>query len=1057
MRTIGMLAIAMTIPFSAVAQSPSKPRSTTPPQFVTVVEGNHAVRLRPYADVEESLYEGWEVIHHPGPPIPGVPASHSVTTGNAFGQEPATGKPDSQKPVTGFHGLRFVNSNLRGLGTFTGELKSAEFTLRGDVIDFLIGGGRYKNRTSLDLYVYRNGAYEQVRSSTGDNNLQLERKQWDVSDFKGSRAYLEILDKAPVEPFMHSGDDNPDEQFGFILVDDIRQLDKNGRRVSEAEDNEHNFDFERVKERQHTVSPADIVVDRDAPDQFSEDFSVANAGRFHWSMQRTMLNPSLYKLDVAWTYTGPHLPGVKLGLMTELPIGPKDCQYYLFPDLLYNGNRIGQAAHYLGEDFPEDAMTIPAGYSVEDGEHTYGEWVAPQRNELDAKASVRLQENMQGDRFEAAYLIPPSSQFGQGMGVDVDERLTVDDGFHIAKTFYVYDDAKLGMPGVSNEKQGYGQVLHAAWQLLYPNSPTNPPRSLTDDYELRLHSLLDPYALMQEVNQGGKTYRTWYVGRWELPDDFDFKAERFVPVQYFHHYTGFSWSGMLGRVSYTALDDYLTTHDPNALRVATDTLDLFANEGMSPLGILYQVYYEKNGPGAEGALDWWSRHCPHCAWHGFGTYGREGQLDMGPLGEELYWYIKSYELLKTHGVADKQNWIRSVRSSLDKLMELYPRGDVPGRVDGKSGKASGRYTPLTQWPDDGSPPKMTDEWFDYAKPTAGGPEGFVYLIWAYTSYYGFSHDSRYLAYAELLGDQLLTVMNRYGSLAGSEMDYFNVDKRMSHAALAAFNDLHAATGKEKWRNAAILGGNSFASWQYAYNVNFQGFEELPLGHFDYRTVGGTPVDVVGTTNNLAFDQGASEFIRLWNATGDQVWFERARALLHQGTESSLTEDKRAWLNAHYQGPGIPRLIPFNPRASFDAHSVGGGTEDVLTAWPYDKGNWTTKHAAILSMYMLAESFDWADIKRQFGSLTYSFKWHQGGALDTLDEVQIDNRDNRLVVTARNMIDSTEQYPIRLLEYHGPKVRVDRQTYGADDIQQGIPLAFGPKEKKRVVIELAPHM
>jgi hypothetical protein len=37
----------------------------------------------------------------------------------------------------------------------------------------------------------------------------------------------------------------------------------------------------------------------------------------------------------------------------------------------------------------------------------------------------------------------------------------------------------------------------------------------------------------------------------------------------------------------------------------------------------------------------------------------------------------------------------------------------------------------------------------------------------------------------------------------------------------------------------------------------------------------------------------------------------------------------------------------------------------------------------------------------------SFKWKQGGALDTLDEVQIDNRGDRLIITARNMIDSPQ--------------------------------------------------
>ena len=76
---------------------------------------------------------------------------------------------------------------------------------------------------------------------------------------------------------------------------------------------------------------------------------------------------------------------------------------------------------------------------------------------------------------------------------------------------------------------------------------------------------------------------------------------------------------------------------------------------------------------------------------------------------------------------------------------------------------------------------------------------------------------------------------------------------------------------------------------------------------------------------------------------------------------------------------------------FDKHTLGGGTEDVLAAWPRLKGNWTTKHSAILSMYMFAECFDWAEIRKEFGSLTYSFRYHSGGALDTLDQVTMNAR------------------------------------------------------------------
>jgi hypothetical protein len=178
-------------------------------------------------------------------------------------------------------------------------------------------------------------------------------------------------------------------------------------------------------------------------------------------------------------------------------------------------------------------------------------------------------------------------------------------------------------------------------------------------------------------------------------------------------------------------------------------------------------------------------------------------------------------LLKSQGIADKHNWIKVAQTSLDKLMLLYPEGDIPGRIDGATGQAADRAIPLIDSPNDGQ--------IMYRRPSQGGADGFVNLIWAYTASYSYSHDSKYLQYAELLGDQLLSILTKVGVLAGAEGDIFNIDKRSSHAALSAFNDLYTATGKERWREAAILGANSFASWQYPTMSAFRGLRILPQG------------------------------------------------------------------------------------------------------------------------------------------------------------------------------------------------------------------------------------
>jgi hypothetical protein len=291
-------------------------------------------------------------------------------------------------------------------------------------------------------------------------------------------------------------------------------------------------------------------------------------------------------------------------------------------------------------------------------------------------------------------------------------------------------------------------------------------------------------------------------------------------------------------------------------------------------------------------------------------------------------------------------------------------------------------------------------------------------------------------------------------MGGMEADYFNVDKRMFHGALAAFNKLYENTGGQKWLEASLLAGSAFGSWEYCYNVNFRDFPAMPNAHFDYRSVGGTPVDVKFSSNNTNFQQGATEFLKLWNATGDKIWFERARAILHQGTQLSLTEEKRAWLNENFQGPGIPFMRKINnPSNTFDSHLSGGGTEDVMMSW-FFKGIWTSKNAGILSMYMLTQGFDSDDLIKQFGSLCYSYKWNQAAAIDMLDELQVthDNKKGILTITARNMIPKSEVYLLKLLNYPGHRASMDGKVLNLQEINSGILLRFGPLEKKVIRIK-----
>ena len=111
--------------------------------------------------------------------------------GKAFGKGPARGTLPNQQPVSGFQGKGLVNSFLGGDAP-TGRLVSPQFVIRRPYISFLIGGGADSDKTCMKLVV--DG--KTVRSASGANRERLRPQNWDVSEFLGKRAHLEIVDQA---------------------------------------------------------------------------------------------------------------------------------------------------------------------------------------------------------------------------------------------------------------------------------------------------------------------------------------------------------------------------------------------------------------------------------------------------------------------------------------------------------------------------------------------------------------------------------------------------------------------------------------------------------------------------------------------------------------------------------------------------------------------------------------------------------------------------------------------------------------------------------------------
>ena len=156
-------------------------------------------------DVSAYLLAAREVLH--GTPKPSDSANDSAVADEVFDDFEAeqfsnkwiaegpsferteAGAAKNQMPVAGFEGQRLLNSYLGNDGN-TGKLTSKPFVIRHSAIRFLIGGGNHTGKTCFNLKV----GGQVVQTATGKNDERLEPAAWDVTQWLGKEAVLEVID-----------------------------------------------------------------------------------------------------------------------------------------------------------------------------------------------------------------------------------------------------------------------------------------------------------------------------------------------------------------------------------------------------------------------------------------------------------------------------------------------------------------------------------------------------------------------------------------------------------------------------------------------------------------------------------------------------------------------------------------------------------------------------------------------------------------------------------------------------------------------------------------------
>ena len=155
-----------------------------------VIDPNEIENASIIQDFEDSNYGTWKI------------------TGTAFGDKPARGTFREQDSVRGFQGKYLVNTFFKG-DSATGIAVSPKFTISQRYINFLIGGGFYPKKASLNLIIEDSLIY----SATGYNTAQLTWENWNVSSYIGKSAHLKIIDSTTLE-------------WGYILIDQIMLNDQ---------------------------------------------------------------------------------------------------------------------------------------------------------------------------------------------------------------------------------------------------------------------------------------------------------------------------------------------------------------------------------------------------------------------------------------------------------------------------------------------------------------------------------------------------------------------------------------------------------------------------------------------------------------------------------------------------------------------------------------------------------------------------------------------------------------------------------------------------------------
>ncbi|MBK5262483.1 MAG: hypothetical protein JJE17_07930 [Peptostreptococcaceae bacterium] len=540
-----------------------------------------------------------------------------------------------------------------------------------------------------------------------------------------------------------------------------------------------------------------------------------------------LLSPGFYEWQRTWTNHSSEPVKADLVMEIESAYTP---EFTLIPGISYNGNaeygrRAPKGLSSKGEPWIFSAFrsNIPAGNYSEGGGWSIFVFTSLEQSSLYCAFSLKEHDQKLTHRLlwpERDNLLGSRPRGSQQTVPNIEEEITIEPGDKFTVTNYFV------LTPVNQKHRSFAAGMDHAWRLnRHDVKPSFPPE--------RLWELGTQFARES----------LWY-------DEDDFtgfniglqrEGDKWVQRQEMRFEIG--WCGQNAGWAAILLQDYIRNKNQESLTKGEKALDFWAENGKLPSGLFYTHFDAKLGRERWGVFN--------REFLGRPLEPGEVFLDTNNLGFGAYYYLLASEFAEEIGL-QKPLWRKF---GMD-MCDFFVENALP---DGTFGKA----------------------WSLEGKCLQTGFTTGANILWPMVKAYQITGEEKYLETAKrAFRTYVDRDLDQFVCTSGA-LDADTIDREAGVPLLLAAMDLYEVTGEEEYLRDAELAAYYLASWQWHYALPFH--PESPLIKLNYDWFAGTGITVMSQNQDPWGSLWAFAWMRLAEATGKDIWKDRAIQCFNQGT------------------------------------------------------------------------------------------------------------------------------------------------------------------------------